>query len=158
MRTGGHRQDAVPKIENERPIRERLQYVIDCRIERLSAADQYERIEVSLHGNARLDLTAGKSKVHAPIQSHCIDWHGFKVMQQVRAGITWKTDYFCRFDVSTQLFNNTPRWFDTPPTKFLFRQDTCPGIEYLNGIGSCLQLLRQIFGRCLDQDIDQRNE
>src|SRR5262249_44825497 len=95
MRHGSIRQDAVPKIENERPIRERLQNVIDCRIERFSAADQYERIEVSLYRNARLDLVAGKSKVHAPIQSHCIDRHGFKVMQQACAGIAWKTDYLC---------------------------------------------------------------
>src|SRR5450432_886028 len=60
MGDGRFRHDAMPEIENERPLRKRLQHCIDRPLERRPARHQHQRIEIALHRDPALHPLAGK--------------------------------------------------------------------------------------------------
>ena len=61
MGDGRVRQDAVAKVENKRVSPERFEDGVDPTIERRSAGEQYQRIEIALNGPQRLNLVARKT-------------------------------------------------------------------------------------------------
>jgi hypothetical protein len=63
------RQDAVSEIEDEGPLGKYLEYVVDRAIERSAADEQRQRIKVSLHRHAPLDLITGKNRINRPIEA-----------------------------------------------------------------------------------------
>src|SRR5258708_5771388 len=99
MRDRGLRHDAVAEIEDKRPIRKCLEYLVDGAVERGTAGDQHQRIEVALHGDARLDLIARKGEVGHPIETHTVDRDLLHITQKARAYAARKSDHFCVRDL-----------------------------------------------------------
>src|SRR5256885_5256048 len=89
------RQDAVSEIEDEGPLGKRLEYVIDRAVERAAAGEQHQRVEVSLHRHATLDLVTRKSGIDRPIETDGIDRNIFHIAQERSTDTTRKSDYLC---------------------------------------------------------------
>src|SRR3977135_2483021 len=60
MGNRGLRHDAMPEVEDEWPGRKRLEYSVDRPVERDTAGDQHQWIEVTLHRQAGLELVSGE--------------------------------------------------------------------------------------------------
>src|SRR5215468_9640597 len=149
------RQDAVSEIEDEGPLGKRLKYVIDRAVERGAAGEQHQRVEVSLHRHAPLDLISRKSRIDGPIEADGIDRNIFHVTQERSANATRKSDYLGPGYVAAHFRNNARRGIDAPSLEFIRRQNAGPGIENLHGVRTCLQLPDQITGGRIDQLVDE---
>src|SRR5580700_6405466 len=79
MTDGGVRQDAVAKVENERVSPERFENGVGRTIERRTAGEQRQRIEIALNGAQRLDVVARKIQFHHPVEPHGINRHGSQI-------------------------------------------------------------------------------
>src|SRR5262245_27303072 len=132
------RQDAVSEIEDEGPLGKRLEYVIDRAVERSAAGEQHQRVEVSLHRHAPLNLTTRKSRIDRPIEADGIDRNIFHVAQERSADTTRKSDYLCARYVAAHFRNNACGRIDAPSLEFVRRQNAGPGIENLHGVRTCL--------------------
>src|ERR1700730_92951 len=73
MGDGRVRQDAVAKVEDEWVRSERFEDGIDRMIERRTAGEQYQRIEIALNGPQRLNLITRKTQLYHPIEPHRVD-------------------------------------------------------------------------------------
>src|SRR5580693_5601901 len=76
MSDGRVRQDAVAKIENKRVSPERLEDGVDRIIERRSAGEQHQRIEIALNGTQRLNVVPREMQFRHPVETHGVDRHG----------------------------------------------------------------------------------
>src|SRR5580704_14980947 len=79
MRDGRVRQDAVAKVEDERVTSERFEDDIDRMIERRSAGEQHQRIEIALNGPQRLNVVTRKIQFRHPIEPHRVNGHGIQI-------------------------------------------------------------------------------
>jgi hypothetical protein len=66
------RQNAMAKVEDQRPCPKRPNDVVDRIVEPLAAGNQGERIEIALYGRNRLDAIGGKSEIHSRIKPNCV--------------------------------------------------------------------------------------
>src|SRR5215471_17128238 len=149
------RQDAVSEIEDEGPLGKYLEYVVDRAIERCAADEQRQRIEVSLHRHAPLDLITGKNAINRPIEADRIDWNVFNVAHERRADATRKSNHLRIRYVAAYFRDDALSGSDTPAMEFVLRQNAGPGIENLHRIRACLQLPDQITGGCIDELVDE---
>src|SRR6266566_6356840 len=149
------RQDAVSEIEDEGPLGKRLQYVIDRAVERAAAGEQHQRVEVSLHRHATLDLVTRKSEIDRPIEADGIDRNIFHVAQERSTDTTRKSDYLCPRYMTAHFRNDARRGIDAPSLEFERRQNAGPGIENLHRVHARLQLPDQITGGCVDWLVDE---
>src|SRR5215813_4776013 len=132
------RQDAVSEIEDEGPLGKCLEYVVHRAIERSSADEQRQRIEVSLHRHAPLDLITGKNRINRPIKADCIDRDVFDVAQESGTDATRKSDHLRIRYVAAYFCDDALGGTDTPAMEFVRRQNAGPGIENLHRIRACL--------------------
>src|SRR5215471_11325410 len=144
------RQDAVSEIEDEGPLGKHLKYVLHRAIERSAADEQRQRVEISLHRHAPLDLITRKNGIDRPIETDRIDRDVFDVAQERSADATRKSDHLCARYLAAHLRNDALGGTDTPSMEFVRRQNAGPGIENLDHIGASLQLVDQITGGCID--------
>src|SRR6516225_8010339 len=144
------RQDAVTEIEDEGPLGKRFEYVVHRAIERSAADEQRQRVEVSLHRHAPLDLITCKNAINRPIEADRIDRDVFDVAQERGADATRKSNHLCAWYVAAYFCDDALGGTDTPSIEFVRRQDAGPGIENLHRIRACLQLPDQITGGCID--------
>src|SRR5262249_31095860 len=134
------RQDAVPEIEDEGPLGKYLEYVVDRAIERGAAHEQRQRIEVSLHRHAPLDLITGKNAINRPIEADPINGDVSDVAQERGAHPTRKSNHLRARYVAAYLRDDALSGTNAPAMEFLRRQNAGPGIENLYRIRTCLQL------------------
>src|SRR5215831_17230225 len=149
------RQDAVSEIEDEGPLGKYFEYVVHRAIERSAADKQRQRIEVSLHRHAPLDLITGKNAINRPIEADRIDRDVFNVAHERRADATRKSNHLRIRYVAAYFRDDALSGSDTPAMEFVRRQNAGPGIENLHRIRACLQLLDQITGGCIDELVDE---
>src|ERR1700726_636405 len=112
MGDGRVRQDAVAKVENKRALPERFEDSVDRMIERCSAGEQHQRIEIALNGTQRLNLIARKTQLYHPIEPHRVDWHSFEVARQLSSRTTRKADDTRRRKLFTHARHNPRRGVD----------------------------------------------
>src|SRR5450631_577877 len=93
MGNGRFRHDAVPEIENERPLREGLEHRIDRPLERRPSGHQHQGIEIALHRHPALHPIADESAIHGPIDADGIDRQFVDVTPQERTGATREADH-----------------------------------------------------------------
>src|SRR5262245_14067355 len=74
MCNGRLRQDAMSKIEDERPAGKGFKYRIDHAIEWSAASEQHHRIEIPLHRHTGMDLIPNENGIDRPIKADRI--HG----------------------------------------------------------------------------------
>src|ERR1700733_5626814 len=70
------RQDAVAEVKNKRLSSERFLDGIGRTIERRSAGEQHQRIEIALNSPQRLNIVAREIQFGHPIEPHRIDRYG----------------------------------------------------------------------------------
>ena len=120
-----------------------------------ATGEQHQRVEVSLHRHAPLDLISRKSRIDGPIEADGIDRNIFYVTQERSANATRKSDYLGPGYVAAHFRNNARRGIDAPSLELVRRQNAGPGIENLHGVRTCLQLPDQITGGRIDQLVDE---
>src|SRR5215467_15954499 len=108
------RQDAVSEIEDEGPLGKHLEYVVHRTIERSAADEQRQRVEISLHRHAPLDLITRKNGIDRPIETDRIDRDVFDVAQERSADATRKSDHLCARYLAAHLRNDALGGTDTP--------------------------------------------
>src|ERR1700685_1885399 len=152
------RQDAVAKVENERVSSERFEDGVGRAIERRSAGEQHQRIEIALNGTQRLNVVTRKIQFRHPIEPHRINRHSIQIALQLGARAAWEAYDSRRWNVLTHAGYNPRHRLDTPFTEFIGRQHTRPGIEDLHGIDAGRKLFDQVAHRSLDQNFDELRE
>src|ERR1700730_8910790 len=155
MGDGGVREDAVAKVENKRVSPERFEDSIDRMIERRSAGEQHQRIEITLNGTQRLNLIARKTQLYHPIEPHRVDWHSFEIARQLSSRATRKADDARCRKLFTHARHDPRCRLDAPFAEFLGRQHTRPSIEDLYRVDTGRNLPDQIACRSLAQYIDK---
>src|SRR5690242_15388665 len=95
MRDWRFRQNAVAKIEDKGPGRESLKRGIHRAIERCTAGEKRQRINIALHWNAALDLFAREVAIDHPVEPDAIDRHLVDIAQKVGSGSAREADDFC---------------------------------------------------------------
>src|ERR1700720_3913943 len=155
MGDGRVRQDAVAKVENKRVSPERFEDGVNPTIERRSAGEQHQRIEIALNGTQRLNLIARKTQLYHPIEPHRVDWHSFEIARQLSSRTTRKADDARRRKLFTHARYDPRCRLDAPFAEFLGRQHTRPCIEDLYRVDTGRKLPDQIACRRLDQYIDE---
>src|SRR6266478_4652325 len=110
------RQDAVSEIEDEGPLGKCLEYVVHRAIERSAADEQRQRVEVSLHRHAPLDLITRKNGINRPIEADRIDRDVFDVAQERGTDATRKSDHLRARYVAAYLCDDASGGTDTPAT------------------------------------------
>ena len=86
MRDRGFRGDAVAEVEDEPSLREVRQHVVDGAVERGTAGDQGERIEIALDGDPALHAFADQGGLRRPVDGDRIDLGCADIGRQQRAG------------------------------------------------------------------------
>ena len=137
---------------------ESFENVIDRTVERCAAGDQRQRIEISLHRHAPLDVLAGEYRIDHPVESDRIDRNVLHVAQQPCTDAARKSDDLRARHRAANFRDDALRRRDAPAVKLLRRQDARPGIEDLHRIGTGLQLADQIARRRLDQHVHQNGK
>ncbi len=73
MRDRGFRLDAVAKVEDQSPSAGIRQHVINSAIQRVTARDQYQWVEIALHRNARLNPFTYQRRFRRPVDADRVD-------------------------------------------------------------------------------------
>ncbi len=137
---------------------EGLEHCVDRPIERRPARDQNERIEISLHRHAALDVLARKGAVEHPVEPDSVDRYLVHIARQQRPGAAGKSDDLRPRHLGADPGDDLPRRLDAPTVEFLSRQDAGPGVKNLHCIGTRPQLAHQVARRSLDENIEQHRE
>src|SRR5215472_9435862 len=145
----------VSEIEDEGPLGKRFEYVIDRAVERGAPGEQHQRVEVSLHRHAPLNLITRKSRIDRPIEADGIDRNIFDIAQERGADTTRKSDYLCTRYVAAHLRDDALGGANAPSMEFVRRQNAGPSVEDLHRVRTCLQLPDQITGGRVDQLVDE---
>src|SRR5260370_17668264 len=125
------RQDAVSEIEDEGPLGKCLDYVVHRAIERSAADEQRQRVEVSLHRHAPLDLITRKNGINRPIEADRIDRDVFDVAQERGTDATRKSDHLRTRYVAAYFCDDASGGTHTPAMEFVRRQTPVPATENL---------------------------
>src|SRR5260370_40302883 len=72
-------QNAVTQVEDEGPIGETMQDVVDLSVERGTPGKQNHGIEITLNRHGLRDLSASEAAVDWPVETHGLDRHLFDV-------------------------------------------------------------------------------
>ncbi len=144
-----------PRLKMNGLSPERFEDGVGRAIERRSAGEQHQRIEIALNGAQRLNVVARKIQFRHPIEPHRIDRHGIEIALQLSPGAARKADDARRRKLFTHARHDPRCRLDAPFAEFIGRQHTRPGIEDLHGIDTGRKLPDQIACRGLDQYIDE---
>src|SRR5205823_2546290 len=88
------RHDPVAEIEDVRAACKGLERRIDRPVERRTAGDQRQRVNIALHRQSGLHLLARKRPIDHPVEPNCIYARLCNVFREHRAGSARKSDEF----------------------------------------------------------------
>jgi len=138
-------QHTMTEIENERSIGQSRQDHVNRPVQRFTADEKRQWVEIALNGAARLNIAAREVEANGPVQSHGIDGHFFKITTQIRAGASREPNDSRLRDNASHLVDNAGNRPNAPSVKLGRRQNSCPSIENLHGIDASRKLAAQIF-------------
>ena len=153
------RQDAVPEIEDERPLGEGLEHRIDSR-DRAPRRRKPAPTGRGCPGPACATGFGCARRARSTVQSSPIASTGTSSTYRSSAVPTPRGNpmIFATGTSCANLRDDALRRLDAPASEFLGREHACPGVENLHGIDACLQLADQIACRGVDQLVDQRRK
>src|ERR1700730_14959272 len=114
MRNRRLRQDAVSKIEDERPSGKLLENLVYAAIERIAPRQQHQRIEIALYHNTRRNMLARKFEIHCPIETNRVDCNIIDVAKDSRSNSTRKPDDLGVRNFTAQLCDEALRRLNAP--------------------------------------------
>src|ERR1700728_4353627 len=145
----------MAEIENKRTGREGLKNCIDRPVERRSTGQKRQRIEITLNRPHALHLLAREAELDHPIETDSVDRNTLDIRDKLSSRAAGKTDDLCVGYASANCRDDPSAGFDTPFTKFIRWQNSCPRVEDLHSIDAGLELPDQIARRRRNQGFDQ---
>src|ERR1700728_642056 len=152
------RQYAVSEIEDERPMRERVENRVDRAVQRFASDEKRQRVEITLNGSPRLDGLTCKTRLDCPIYSYRVDGDGIEIACDLRAGAARESDDARAGNFLPHRRDNPGGRLDAPFPEFVGGQNSGPGVENLYGVDPGRELADQIGGGGIDKDIHQFRE
>src|SRR3954468_9509432 len=118
MRDRCLRQDAMPQIEDERATGKCRENLVYSAVERLTARQQEQRIEIALQRNAWWNLRARRREIDGPIKSDGINFHFPNIRIDPQPCSARKSNHSRIRNFGPYLCNQATHWLDAPATKF----------------------------------------
>src|SRR2546423_6231506 len=118
MRDRCLRQDAMPKIEDERTTGKCGENLVYAAVERLTARQQEQWIEIALQRNAWWNLRARRREIDRPIKRDGINFHFPNIGIDAQPCSARKSNHSRIRNFGPYLCKKAMRWLDAPAMKF----------------------------------------
>ncbi len=145
----------MAKIENEWLLSERFEDSIDSCIERRTAREQNQRIQIALHGAFRLNVLTCEIELNHPVKTNCIDGNRVEIIAQLSRSAARKPNDLRVRNPLTNGRNDSRGRLDAPLPELTRWENPRPGVEDLHRVYTGFELPDEITSRCIDQLVDQ---